>query len=143
MVARRDVGRGTNQEAIRRHNLGTVLRHVHRAGELSRSDLGRRTSPNRSTIADLTGALEESGLTERTSPPGQPGMGRPSAGVSVSRTGPFVIAVHMTSTAPTTKSTESGIIARRCPMRSTSLAVGTVWIAHTNVPIAATRPAIE
>lgn len=96
MVLQRNVGKGTNQESIRRHNLGAVLRHVHRAGELSRSELGLRTSLNRSTIGDLTGALEASGITERTDPSGNPGMGRPSAGVKVSPTGPFVIAVELT-----------------------------------------------
>lgn len=96
MVAQRDFGKGSNQETVRRHNLGAVLRHVHRSGQLSRSELGRRTSLNRSTIADLTGALEESGITERTILSEYPGMGRPSAGVTASRGGPFVIAVELT-----------------------------------------------
>jgi predicted NBD/HSP70 family sugar kinase len=96
MVVSRSPGKGSNQESIRRLNLGAVLRHVHRVGELTRSELGRRTWLNRSTIADLTSALEAAGITERTDPVGQPGMGRPSAGVRASRTGPFVIAVELT-----------------------------------------------
>ena len=39
MTARRRPGLGTNQELARRHNLGTVLRHVHGAGQISRAEL--------------------------------------------------------------------------------------------------------
>ena len=39
MSPQRRSGLGTNQEAIRRHNLGTVLRHVHSTGEMSRASL--------------------------------------------------------------------------------------------------------
>ncbi|MCW2851608.1 MAG: Sugar kinase of the family, may containing an N-terminal domain, partial [Nocardioides sp.] len=31
-MSRQRSGLGTNQEGVRRHNLGTLLRHVHRAG---------------------------------------------------------------------------------------------------------------
>ena len=34
MSTDRRAGTGTNQEAVRRHNLGTLLRHVHRAGQV-------------------------------------------------------------------------------------------------------------
>lgn len=95
MAAPREFGKGTNQEAIHRHNLGAVLRHVHRAGELSRSELGRATWLNRSTIADLTTALEASGIIERTLPVERLGKGRPSVGVRLTPTGPFVIAVEL------------------------------------------------
>lgn len=97
MRAPRRVGAGTNQEAVRRHNLGTVLRHVHRAGELSRADLTRRMGLNRSTIAALTGELESLGITERTAqePGERQGAGRPSAGVRLAPTGPYVVAVDL------------------------------------------------
>lgn len=96
MRTARRVGTGTNQEEIRRHNLGAVLRHVHHAGELSRAELTRRTGLNRSTIAALTSALEGLGITERSIPlePRQ-GAGRPSAGVRVADEGPYVIAVDL------------------------------------------------
>jgi predicted NBD/HSP70 family sugar kinase len=100
MRAPRRVGTGTNQEAVRRHNLGTVLRHVHRAGQLSRAELTRRMGLNRSTIAALTGELEALGITERTGPaqgPGErQGAGRPSTGVRLAASGPYVIAVDLT-----------------------------------------------
>jgi len=100
MQAPRRVGTGTNQEAVRRHNLGTVLRHVHRAGQLSRAELTRRMGLNRSTIAALTAELETLGITERTGPATvsageRQGAGRPSTGVRLAATGPYVIAVDL------------------------------------------------
>ncbi|GAB7006126.1 ROK family transcriptional regulator [Nocardioides sp. AN3] len=99
MRAPRRVGTGTNQEAVRRHNLGTVLRHVHRAGQLPRAELTRRMGLNRSTIAALTRELETLGITEQTGPAQEPGerqgAGRPSTGVRLAETGPYVIAVDL------------------------------------------------
>ena len=92
--------RGTNQEAVRRHNLGTVLRHVHRTGEISRAQLTTAMGLNRSTIADLVGELAELRLTEHAEPGGggtaaRRTAGRPSAGVRVADEGPYVIAVDL------------------------------------------------
>ena len=61
-------GTGTNQEAVRRHNLGTLLRHVHHTGELSRAELTSLMRLNRSTIAGLVTELETLGLTEQARP---------------------------------------------------------------------------
>ena len=61
-------GHGTNQEAVRRHNLGTLLRHVHRTGELSRAELTSLMRLNRSTIGGLVSELEALGLTEQAWP---------------------------------------------------------------------------
>ena len=75
-------GAGTNQEAIRRHNLATLLRHVHRDGHLSRAQLTERMQLNRSTIADLVGELEALGAVRQTRPsPARPAVGRPSMDV--------------------------------------------------------------
>ena len=84
MSPQRRSGLGTNQEAIRRHNLGTVLRHVHSTGEMSRAALTNRMGLNRSTIAGLVGELESLGISERADPVEgvRQGAGRPSAGVS-------------------------------------------------------------
>jgi predicted NBD/HSP70 family sugar kinase len=49
-------GSGANREAMRRHNLGTMLRYVHQEGQLSRASLTARLTLTRSTIGDL---LEE------------------------------------------------------------------------------------
>jgi predicted NBD/HSP70 family sugar kinase len=97
MSPQRRSGLGTNQEAIRRHNLGTVLRHVHVAGEISRAELTSLTGLNRSTIAGLVGELESLGIAERTLPAegARQGAGRPSAGVRIATEGPYVIAVDL------------------------------------------------
>ncbi|HXH77005.1 ROK family protein [Nocardioides sp.] len=89
-------GLGTNQEAVRRHNLGTLLRHVHGAGHISRAELTSLMGLNRSTIAGLVAELESLGVSERALPVGSPqGAGRPSAGVRLAAEGPYVIAVDL------------------------------------------------
>jgi predicted NBD/HSP70 family sugar kinase len=90
-------GLGTNQEAVRRHNLGTLLRHVHGAGQMSRAELTTVMGLNRSTIAGLVAELESLGVAERTTPIGgaRQGAGRPSAGVRIAAEGPYVIAVDL------------------------------------------------
>ncbi len=97
MSPQRRAGLGTNQEAVRRHNLGTLLRHVHGAGQISRAELTSLMGLNRSTIAGLVGELESLGISERATPVGGPrqGAGRPSAGVRIAAEGPFVIAVDL------------------------------------------------
>lgn len=95
-MSRQRSGLGTNQEGVRRHNLGTLLRHVHRAGTMSRADLTLQMGLNRSTIAGLVAELESLGVTERALPAHpRTGAGRPSAGVGLSQSGPFVIAVDL------------------------------------------------
>ena len=83
MGPERRAGTGTNQEAVRRHNLGTLLRHVHRAGQVSRAELTSVMGLNRSTIAGLVAELESLGVTERASPSGSrqgPDDRRPASG---------------------------------------------------------------
>ena len=95
-MSRQRAGLGTNQEAVRRHNLGTLLRHVHRAGHISRAELTSTMGLNRSTIAGLVGELESLGVTEHALPVGaRQGAGRPSAGVALADGGPYVIAVDL------------------------------------------------
>ena len=97
MSPQRRSGLGTNQEAIRRHNLGTLLRHVHGAGQMSRAELTALMGLNRSTIAGLVGELESLGISERATPleGARQGAGRPSAGVRIAEDGPYVIAVDL------------------------------------------------
>jgi predicted NBD/HSP70 family sugar kinase len=97
MTPQRRSGLGANQEAVRRHNLGTLLRHVHSAGEISRAELTSLMGLNRSTIAGLVGELESLGISEQTTPTGgaRQGAGRPSAGVGLAAGGPYVIAVDL------------------------------------------------
>jgi predicted NBD/HSP70 family sugar kinase len=97
MSPQRRAGLGTNQEAVRRHNLGTLLRHVHGAGQTSRAELTSLMGLNRSTIAGLVAELESLGISEHAMPVGgaRQGAGRPSAGVRIAAGGPFVIAVDL------------------------------------------------
>jgi predicted NBD/HSP70 family sugar kinase len=89
-------GLGTNQEAVRRHNLGTVLRHVHQRGHSSRAELTKGMGLNRSTIAGLVAELESLGAVVNAEAVGTSrGAGRPSVGVRIAPDGPFVVAVDL------------------------------------------------
>lgn len=96
MASKGRPGAGTNQEAVRRHNLGTLLGHVHHNGRISRAELTARMRLNRSTIAALVAELEGLGLVEQHAPQGaRSGAGRPSLDV---RPGPiegFVLATEL------------------------------------------------
>ncbi|MGL5857692.1 MAG: ROK family transcriptional regulator [Angustibacter sp.] len=91
-------GTGVTQESVRRHNLATVLSHVHLAGQLSRAELTARMGLNRSTIAGLVGELVELGAVLQA-PPGErvrrPGAGRPSLDVRPNADTVYVVAVDV------------------------------------------------
>jgi biotin operon repressor len=76
--------RATAVEAVRRTNLGEVLRLVHHEGPRSRSVLTAETGLNRSTVADLVTALAEGGLVVEQEPDATRRVGRPSPVVSAS-----------------------------------------------------------
>ncbi|MFI6534117.1 ROK family protein [Nonomuraea sp. NPDC050547] len=69
---------GPSQEDIRRHNLGTLLRHVHLGGPISRAELTSRMGLNRSTIMALTSDLTAAGLVREELPRETGRAGRPS-----------------------------------------------------------------
>src|SRR5512142_1419781 len=91
--------RGGKPEDVRRHNLGTLLGHVHESGPLSRAELTVRMGLNRSTIAGLVSQLAELGLVEEAAPAGsagtRSGAGRPSLVVGARSEGAQVIAVDI------------------------------------------------
>ncbi len=99
MAERRRTGSGTNQEAVRRHNLATLLEHVHRSGGVSRAQLTERMGLNRSTIADLVRELETLELVTQSTPEvnsGQRlGAGRPSIDVKPAPESVFVLAAEI------------------------------------------------
>ncbi|MGP3936074.1 ROK family transcriptional regulator [Nonomuraea sp. KM88] len=66
------------QEEIRRHNAGTLLRHVHLGGAVSRTALAERMRLNRSTIMALTTELATAGLVREELPADTGRAGRPS-----------------------------------------------------------------
>ena len=68
-----------NQRAVRRHNLGIVLRHVVEQGARSRATIALETGLNKSTVSSLVTELIDFGLlvergTERTGSVGRPGL---------------------------------------------------------------------
>lgn len=66
---------------MRRHNLGTLLTHLHESGPLSRAELTTRMGLNRSTIGALVNELAGLGAVAEHRPDGagaQGGAGRPS-----------------------------------------------------------------
>jgi predicted NBD/HSP70 family sugar kinase len=65
-------------EEVRRHNMGTLLRHVHLDGPVSRATLAERMGLNRSTILALTAELTEAGLVREELPGDTGRAGRPS-----------------------------------------------------------------
>ena len=69
---------GPSQEEIRRHNLGTLLRHVHLGGPTSRAELTAKMGLNRSTIMALTAELTAAGLVREELPKDTRRAGRPS-----------------------------------------------------------------
>lgn len=89
-------GVGTNQEAVRRHNLSTLLGHLHRDGPLSRAELTARMQLNRSTIAALAGELESWGAVRQTAPRGaRRSAGRPSVTVRPGTDRVYTVAVDV------------------------------------------------
>ena len=70
-------GRGSRNEATRRHNLSTLLTLVHHRKSVSRAELTRITGLNRSTIGALVGDLAATGLVVETAPTTGT-VGRPS-----------------------------------------------------------------
>jgi len=84
---------GGTLESVRQRNLARLLRLVHHGGPLSRAALTEATGLNRSTIADLVGALSDAGLVIERAPDPSRKVGRPSPIVAVSPA-PVAIAVN-------------------------------------------------
>ena len=84
-----------NRESLRRRNLSSVLAHVHRAGQISRSALTASTGLNRSTVGALVADLTARGLIEEGDPVGRGTPGRPSPQVRPYPGGPVVLAAEV------------------------------------------------
>jgi predicted NBD/HSP70 family sugar kinase len=84
---------------VRRHNLATLLAHVHRSGGVSRAQLTERMGLNRSTIADLVRELEDLNAVHQSIPGAgagpRAGAGRPSIDVNPDPEAVFVIAAEL------------------------------------------------
>lgn len=90
-----DLGQGRSSDQLRPHNLSMVLRYLHLAGPLSRSDLTQRTELSRSTVSNLVAELTERGLVVEGPPRGPTGRGRPSPEVRLAENGPVALAVEI------------------------------------------------
>ncbi len=86
---------GQRSETVRRSNLSAIVRALHAAGPLSRSELVARTGLTRSAIRDLVGELAAAGLVveEGAAHLGTPG--RPSPLVRIEPTGGVVLALEI------------------------------------------------
>lgn len=80
---------------LRRHNLGVVLSHIHRDGELSRAELTARLGLSRSTIGVLVSDLAGLQLVSAQVPTGGERAGRPSHLVGPREDGPYAFAVDV------------------------------------------------
>jgi predicted NBD/HSP70 family sugar kinase len=76
---------GTSNAQTRRHNLSSIITHLHHSGSLTRAELTRRTGLNRSTVGALVTELAEGGLAYETAAPEGGGVGRPSPLVHANR----------------------------------------------------------
>jgi predicted NBD/HSP70 family sugar kinase len=87
--------RGVAAEELRRHNLATVLEHLHLLGPITRSELTATMGLNRSTIADLIGELTILGLVAESPAAAASGPGRPSPIVRTRPEGATVLALEL------------------------------------------------
>ena len=78
---------GQRSETVRRANLSAIVRELHAAGPLSRSDLVTRTGLTRSAIRDLIGELVTADLVteERATSQGVPGRPSPLVHLNAGR----------------------------------------------------------
>src|SRR5258708_14322233 len=91
---------GPSPEEIRRHNLGTLLRHVHLGGPVSRAVLADRMGLNRSTIMALTAELTGAGLVREELPKETGRARRPSLVVRPQPRPAYLLALARASDRP-------------------------------------------
>lgn len=73
----------TDQQAVRRHNLGLVLGLLAREGPASRAALAERAQLTKATVSTLVARLEQHGLVADQGPPTPGRRGRPGRLVAV------------------------------------------------------------
>jgi predicted NBD/HSP70 family sugar kinase len=78
---------GLDHRAMRRHNLGLVMRHIARQGTRSRAAIAKETGLNKATVWSLVGELIDRGLLAESSPTNAGTVGRPSRGVRLAGDG--------------------------------------------------------
>jgi predicted NBD/HSP70 family sugar kinase len=83
------------QRAVRRHNLGIVLRHLADHGPRSRATIALETGFNKSTVSSLVGELMDLGLLLERGTPRTGAVGRPGAVVDVAREGVIALGLEV------------------------------------------------
>jgi predicted NBD/HSP70 family sugar kinase len=86
---------GQRSETVRRANLSAIVRALHEAGPLTRSELVARTGLTRSAIRDLVGELAAAGLAAEDSPAHLGTPGRPSPVVRLEPAAGVVLALEI------------------------------------------------
>lgn len=94
-VSKTGAARGVAADELRRHNLATVLEHLHLNGPATRSRLTSITGLNRSTVADLIGELADLRLVREKPGAALSGPGRPSPVVHLRPDGAVVLAAEV------------------------------------------------
>jgi predicted NBD/HSP70 family sugar kinase len=87
---------GSDGRAIRRFNLGLVMRLIAEEGSRSRTTLALETGLNKSTVSSLVAELIDAGLLRdapQDEPPGT--VGRPPQSVELDPDGPFVLGLEI------------------------------------------------
>jgi predicted NBD/HSP70 family sugar kinase len=85
----------SNQRAVRRHNLGLVLRQVVERGPRSRATIALDSGLNKSTVSSLVGELMELGLLVERGAEYRGTAGRPGLVVDVAREGAVALGLEI------------------------------------------------
>jgi predicted NBD/HSP70 family sugar kinase len=81
--------------AVRRHNLGVVLRHVLERGPRSRATIAQETGLNKTTVSRLVGELLELGLLTERGIEARGTAGRPGHVIDVARDGAVALGLEV------------------------------------------------
>jgi predicted NBD/HSP70 family sugar kinase len=85
----------SSQRAVRRHNLGTVLRQVVERGPRSRATIAQDTGLNKSTVSSLVSELMDFGLLVERGAEHRGTAGRPGLVVDVARDGVVALGLEV------------------------------------------------
>src|SRR3712207_2175844 len=84
-----------NQRAVRRHNLGVVLRHVSQQGPRSRATIALETGLNKTTVSSLVTELIELDLLSESGFDRRGTVGRPGQVVELSSSGVVALGLEI------------------------------------------------
>lgn len=88
-------GGPVDQRAVRRHNLGLVLRHVAEHGPRSRATIAAATGLNKTTVSSLVAELLERGLAREADTERPGAVGRPALNVALDGDGVVALGLEV------------------------------------------------